>query len=94
MLYILARSVGKYVGAWLGATLEHRDKNICRYLGLTLLPQAGVAIGMAQIVIRSLPEYGAQIQAVVLCATLVYELVGPLITKAALTRAGEIAPQR
>ena len=91
VLYIVFRSIGKYFGAWLGAALEHRDRNIRRYLGLTLLPQAGVAIGMAQIVIRSLPEYGAKIQAVVLCATLVYELAGPLITKAALTTAGEIA---
>lgn len=91
VLYIVFRSIGKYFGAWLGAALEHRDRNIRRYLGLTLLPQAGVAIGMAQIVIRSLPEYGAKIQAVVLCATLVYELAGPLITKAALTKAGEIA---
>lgn len=90
VLYILVRAAGKYFGAWLGATLEHRDANIRKYLGLTLLPQAGVAIGMAQIVIRALPEYGTHIQAVVLCATLVYELVGPLITKAALTKAGEI----
>ena len=90
MLYIVVRAAGKYFGAWLGSTLEHRDANIRKYLGLTLLPQAGVAIGMAQIVIRALPEYGTHIQAVVLCATLVYELVGPLITKAALTKAGEI----
>ncbi len=90
VLYIVVRAAGKYFGAWLGSTLEHRDTNIRKYLGLTLLPQAGVAIGMAQIVIRALPEYGTHIQAVVLCATLVYELVGPLITKAALTKAGEI----
>ena len=91
VLYILFRSLGKYLGAWLGAKLEHQHENIRKYLGLTLLPQAGVAIGMAQIAARSLPGYGTQVQAVALCATLVYELVGPLITKAALTKAGEIA---
>ena len=90
VLYIVFRSLGKYFGAYLGSRLEHEHPNICKYLGLTLLPQAGVAIGMAQIVARSLPGYGTQVQAVALCATLVYELVGPLVTKAALTKAGEI----
>jgi len=69
----------------------HEDKNIRKYLGVALLPQAGVAIGMSQIVVNALPsEYGSQIRAVVLCATLVYELVGPLLTKIVLKRAGEI----
>lgn len=90
--YLIARSLGKYFGALLGASVTHADHNIRKYLGITLLPQAGVAIGMSQIVISALPEYGAQIRAVVLCATLVYELVGPLLTKIALTKAGEIAP--
>ncbi|MDD4501840.1 MAG: sodium:proton antiporter, partial [Clostridia bacterium] len=66
------------------------DKNIKKYLGLTLLPQAGVAVGMAQIAITALPAYGASIRTIVLCATLIYELIGPIITKAALTKAGEI----
>jgi Kef-type K+ transport system membrane component KefB len=90
--YILARSLGKYLGALAGATVVHADKNIRKYLGITLLPQAGVAIGMSQIVLTRLPEYGTRIQAVVLCATLVYELVGPLLTKIVLTKAGEIEP--
>lgn len=55
-----------------------------------MLPQAGVAIGMAQIVMSKLPEYGAQIRAVVLCATLIYELVGPVLTRIALVKSGEI----
>ena len=54
------------------------------------MPQAGVAIGMAQMVIGELPQYGADIQAVVLCATLIYEIVGPIATKIALVKAGEI----
>ncbi len=91
VLYIALRSVGKYFGARFGATIVHEEKNVRKYLGVTLLPQAGVAIGMSQIVVNSLPsEYGSQIRAVVLCATLVYELVGPLLTKIVLKKAGEI----
>ena len=91
--YLIARSAGKYFGALFGATITHAEPNIKKYLGITLLPQAGVAIGMSQIVITALPVYGGQIRAVVLCATLVYEFVGPLITKIALTKAGEIQAQ-
>lgn len=90
LLYILARSVGKYFGAWMGACVVKSEPKIRNYLGMTLLPQAGVAIGMAQVVITKLPEYGEEIRAVVLCATLVYELVGPIITRIALERSGEI----
>ena len=90
LLYILARSFGKYFGARVGASVVKSEPKIRKYLGLTLLPQAGVAIGMAQVVITKLPEYGAEIRAVVLCATLVYELIGPVITCIALERSGEI----
>lgn len=91
VLYIVLRSAGKYFGARIGATAVKEEKNIRKYLGVALLPQAGVAIGMSQIVVEALPtEYGEKIRAVVLCATLVYELVGPLLTKFALTKAGEI----
>lgn len=88
--YLIARSLGKYFGALFGSVITHQDENIKKYLGLTLLPQAGVAIGMSQIVIDALPLYGGQIRAVVLSATLIYEFVGPLVTKIALTKAGEI----
>ena len=90
VLYLLARSLGKYAGAYLGALVTHADENIRKYLGITLLPQAGVAIGMAQVAMTALPAYGERIRAVVLCATLIYELVGPLLTKKALQAAGEI----
>ena len=94
VLYLVLRSAGKYIGAWMGARVVHAQPNICKYLGITLLPQAGVAIGMSQIVISALPAYGAAIRTVVLCATLIYELVGPLLTKIALTKAGEIVPAK
>ncbi len=92
--YLVLRSTGKYFGARLGSCVVHEDKNIRKYLGVALLPQAGVAIGMSQIVVSALPgDMGNQIRAVVLCATLVYELVGPLLTKMVLTRAGEITKE-
>lgn len=108
-VYLLARSLGKYFGASLGCTMTHTGGTIKKYLGLTLLPQAGVAIGMARSsssTFRSFATEGLKaaneggynylanmastITAVVLCATLFYELVGPIITKIALTKAGEI----
>ncbi len=94
ILYLVARSLGKYFGTYFGALAVKSDKNIRKYLGAALLPQAGVAIGMAQIVMSQLPQYGSQVRAVVLTATLIYELVGPLITKIVLTKAGEITPER
>lgn len=98
IVYIVVRSCGKYFGAFFGAKMVKADKNVQNYLGLTLLPQAGVAIGMATMVVAEFastnPEIGSQINTVVLCATLIYELVGPLLTKWALTRAGEIHGER
>ncbi len=94
--YLISRSAGKYFGARFGAKVVNADKNVQKYLGLTLLPQAGVAIGMAQKV-KNTPELGGIADAIVtvtLCATLVYELVGPLITKWALEKAGEIKIER
>ena len=91
VLYIIARSLGKYFGARIGASVVKADEKVRKWLGFTLLPQAGVAVGMAQIALVKLPgELGAQIQAVVLCATLVYEIIGPVLTKIALSKAGEI----
>jgi len=90
ILYLVLRSAGKYFGAMFGCVLVKSEKNVKKYLGITLLPQAGVAIGMAQLSLTVVPDYGEQIRAVILCATLVYELVGPLLTKIALTKAGEI----
>ena len=91
VLYLVSRSLGKYFGAFFGAKMVKANKNVQKYLGVALLPQAGVAIGMSQIVVATLPpEHGTKIRAVVLCATLVYELVGPLLTKLVLTLAGEI----
>ena len=90
LVYVTVRVLGKITGATVGAAAEKCDKNIIRYLGLTLVPQAGVAIGLARLAMNDLPAYGAIINAVVLSGTLIYELTGPVITKWALTKAGEI----
>ena len=91
VVYILSRSAGKYFGAGLSCRLTRQPKIICDNLGITLLPQAGVALGMA-LAATSLPD-GAMVRNVVLFAVLVYELVGPALTKRTLTAAGEIRPE-
>lgn len=90
ILYILLRSLGKWGGTMLGAVAMKTDGNVKKYLGLTLLPQAGVAIGMSQMVAIRFPELAGTVSTVVLACVLVFELIGPVITKLALTRAGEI----
>ena len=91
VIYIIARSAGKYLGADLSCHMTRQPKPICDNLGITLLPQAGVALGMA-LTAATLPD-GALARNVVLFAVLVYELVGPALTKRALTAAGEIRPE-
>ena len=92
LIYILARSTGKIVGAGVSARFTHCDHNICKYLGITLLPQAGVALGMSVAVAAQFGAEGAIIRNITLFSVLIYELVGPLLTKLALTKAGEITP--
>lgn len=91
IVYVLFRVVGKVAGATLGAVITHSDSKVRKYLGWTLVPQAGVAIGLTLVADTVIPEYSGQIRAVVLCGTLIYELTGPVISKIALTKAGEIA---
>ena len=80
IIYILSRSVGKYFGAWISAKVVNCDANIVKYLGITLLPQAGVALGMAIKAEAELGADGAIVANITLFAVLVYELVGPLLT--------------
>lgn len=89
--YILSRSVGKYLGAFLSARWMRCPPAVCKYLGITLLPQAGVALGMC-ITARQLGPEGVLIQNIILFSVLVYELFGPMLTKQALTKAGDIQP--
>ena len=92
IVYIIFRSLGKYYGAYASAKMTACAPQICKYLGVTLLPQAGVALGMCAIAAADLPGEGAMIRNITLFAVLIYELVGPLLTKMALTAAGEIQP--
>ena len=88
--YIIARSAGKISGASISARFMKCEPSICKYMGITLLPQAGVALGMSVTVAAEFGAEGAIIRNIVLFAVLVYELVGPILTKFALTAAGDI----
>ncbi len=90
--YIIARCIGKYFGALLSAKAAKCDSKIQKYLGITLFPQAGVALGMCATAMQ-LGEQGALIRNITLFAVLVYELIGPLLTRQALQAAGEIKPK-
>ena len=97
-IYIIFRVLGKYLGALLGANISHCEPQVKKYLGFTLVPQAGVAIGLATTASKLFNEAGANrsgslVLAIVLTSTLIYELVGPLLAKFALSKAGEIPNQ-
>jgi len=89
LVYIITRSVGKYFGAGISARMTKSDPNIVKYLGITLLPQAGVALGMAIKAFELGPD-GVIVRNITLFAVLIYEIVGPSLTKIALTKAGDI----
>ncbi len=91
-VYILFRSLGKYLGSSLSARAVKCDPAIVKFLGITLLPQAGVALGMA-IKAETLGACGTLVANITLFSVLIYELVGPYLTKIALTKAGEISPE-
>lgn len=91
-VYIIFRCVGKYFGAFASAKLTHCEPNICKYLGITLFPQAGVALGMCTTAMALGGGEGSLIRNITLFAVLIYELVGPILTKNALTAAGDIKP--
>ena len=93
LVYILFRSLGKYVGAYGSCKTTGCDEKVTKYLGITLLPQAGVALGMC-LMVGELGSYeGRLIRNIVLFSVLVYELIGPTLTKWALTKAGDIQPK-
>ena len=95
IVYILFRSLGKYSGAYVSSKLSGCEDKIVKYLGITLLPQAGVALGMADMA-KDAPELGTAgiiIANITLFAVLIYEIVGPTLTKMALLKAGDIKPE-
>ena len=91
VVYFLVRIVGKYAGAWLGCAATGMDRKSRDYLGLALVPQAGVAIGLAHLGRRILPgEYGSLLMTIILASSVLYELIGPGCAKLALFRSGVI----
>jgi Kef-type K+ transport system membrane component KefB len=89
-IYVVFRVVGKVGGAALGAKISHSKPVVQKYLGFTLLPQAGVAIGLATMAMTVVPDYGKEIRTVILSGTVIYELIGPVAAKLTLKKAGEI----
>lgn len=92
LVYILARSLGKYFGARGSCKAMKCDENVTKYLGITLLPQAGVALGMVVTAEVLGDEMSSMIRNIILFSVLVYEIIGPMLTKMALIKAGEVAP--
>ena len=92
LVYIVSRCCGKYFGASSSSKLVKCDDNIVKYLGITLFPQAGVALGMA-IKAETLGPEGIVVANITLFSVLVYELIGPFLTKISLLKAGEIKPE-
>ena len=91
LVYIIFRCFGKYFGSMISAKATKCNDSICKYLGITLFPQAGVALGMCSTAMQ-LGEQGALIRNITLFAVLIYEVFGPLMTRWALTEAGDIKP--
>lgn len=91
IIYILSRCLGKYTGTLVSAKITKCSPQICKYLGITLFPQAGVALGMCATAMQLGPD-GNLIRNITLFAVLIYEIVGPLLTRMSLQAAGEIHP--
>ncbi len=94
LIYVLARVGGKMFGAWFGGRVTHQEKKICNYLGPTLMPQAGVALGLIVLASSMVPEYAPQLRTVILCSTFIYSIIGPSAAKWALQKGGEITVER
>lgn len=91
LIYIVFRVIGKMLGSFIGAKIMKAPEAVCKYLGPALIPQAGVAIGLISVSQAVVPQYAAQIRAVILCGTMIYEIIGPAVAKMTLVKAGEIA---
>lgn len=99
LVYIVMRCVGKWTGSYVSSKATKAEPTVQKYLGFTLFPQAGVAIGLATTANQTLSNLGYQkeaslVLAVILTATIVYELIGPVITKISLIKAGEITKEK
>ncbi|MFQ5715128.1 MAG: cation:proton antiporter, partial [Candidatus Scalinduaceae bacterium] len=89
-VYIVFRALGLYWGAYAGGIVVRTEKKITRYLGIALMPQAGVAIGLAMLAKMSFPDAGGLIFNMVIATTVVFEIFGPIATRYSLIKAGDI----
>ncbi|HZK26966.1 MAG TPA: cation:proton antiporter, partial [Thermoclostridium sp.] len=90
MAYVFARGVGKYLGSYLGCRYVKADEAVTNYLGLSLLPQGGISIGLSVLVRQQLPQYATSITTIIMFSILIYETLGPVFAKIAIEKAGEI----
>lgn len=90
MAYVFARGIGKALGAFVGAVSTKAEKVVSRYLGLALLPQGGISIGLSILVRQQLPEFAKEITTIIMFSVLIYEITGPIFAKIAIQKAGEI----
>lgn len=87
--YIIARAAGKILGAGLGAKYVKADKKVSKYLGMSLLTQGGISIGLSMIIAKELPQFSESVTTVILFSVLIYEIAGPILAKIAIQKAGE-----
>jgi len=90
LAYVIMRVIGKTLGAWFGGKITKQNDKICKYLGPTLMPQAGVALGLIVVAGTVVPDYAPQIRVIILCSTFIYSIIGPAVAKFSLEKAGEI----
>jgi len=90
LLYVVLRVIGKMIGAFTGGTLTKQESKVSKYLGPSLMPQAGVALGLIVVAGTIVPEYAPQIRVIILCSTFLYSIIGPIAAKFALIKAGDI----
>jgi len=89
-VYIISRIIGRIVGAYAGAVIVGTDNSIRKYMGLALMAQAGVAIGLAMLAKANIPNTGGAILNTIIATTIIYEMFGPIATRYALIKAGDI----
>jgi Kef-type K+ transport system membrane component KefB len=89
IFYIISRTIGKVVGAGLGAKVVGSNPNVVKYLGMSLLPLGGISIGLSIIVSNDLPQFGESIVTIVLFSVLIFEIFGPIFTKIGIVKSGE-----
>ena len=90
IVYALSRAIGKISGATIGAKMVNAPPRVQKWLGLALLPQGGISIGLSMIVARELPDHAGDIITVILFSVLVFEIMGPILAKISITKAGEV----